>query len=153
LLLVFILISCAGHGKLSLVSRNETKPTLDDLLANTDAYTVHYHGNSEKLVSGLLFDPKNDNRQIRPEGALWNEVTDAEVIASIAKIILSANEPHYFPHLYQITDPGGNFYGYLITGWTGLVIKPVDEQTVRIYGLKGPPEYEARGPNGTWYSY
>jgi len=139
--IIFFISGCAGHGKLTLHPRDETDALLKDLLSRTDQYVVHYHGNSEKLVSGLIFDPKDDSRHIRPEGALWNEVSDVKTIASIADIILSTNEPHYFPNLYQVTDPQGNFYGYLITGWTGVVIKPVDEQTLRVYGLKGPPEY------------
>jgi hypothetical protein len=142
------LTSCASQGKLSLVDRNETNALLDDLLTHTEQYTVHYHGNTQKLVSGILFDPKDDNRYIRPEGALWRDVTDAQVIASIVDIILTSNEPKYFPNVYRVTDPEGNYYGYLITGWTGLVIKPVDEQTLKVYGLRGPPEYEDRLPGG-----
>jgi len=139
--ILLIISGCAGYGKLTLLPENETDARLEDLLSRTDQYIVHYHGNSEKLVSGLLFDPKNDNRHLRPEGALWHGVTDAKAISSIVDIILTANEPHYFPNVYQVTDPQGNFYGYIITGWTGLTIKPVDEQTLRVYGLRGPPEY------------
>jgi hypothetical protein len=142
LAMMLFISGCAGHGRLTLQSRSGSDALLNDLLSRTNQYVVHYHGNSEKLVSGLIFDPKDDNKHIRVEGALWNEVSDAETIASIADIILTANEPHYFPNLYQVNDPQGNFYGYLITGWTGVVIKPVDQRTLRVYGLKGPPEYE-----------
>ena len=138
---MLVISGCAGYGKMKLPPNSEADALLEDLLSRTDEYVVHYHGNSEKLVSGLLFDLKSDNRNIRPDGALWNEVTDAEAIASIANIILRTNEPHYFPNIYQVLDPQGKFYGYIITGWTGLVIKPVDENTLRVYGLKGPPEY------------
>ena len=144
--ILLIISGCTGYGKLTLLPKSETDALLEDILSRTDQYDVHYHGNSEKLVSGLLFDPKSDNRHIRPEGALWNEVTDAKTIASIADIILTASEhPNYFPNLFQVTSPQGDFYGYLITGWKGLAIKPVDEQTLRVYGLKGPPEYQ-NGP-------
>ncbi len=148
LLSFFLLVSCAGHGKLSLVPRNETDALMEDLLSNTDQYVVHYHGNSQKLVSGILFDPKEDTNHIRLEGAMWQEISDAQAIASIANIILTTDELHYFPNVYQVTDPEGIFYGYLITGWTGLVIKPVDDQTVKVYGLKGPPEYADVYPGG-----
>ena len=148
LLSFFLLVSCAGHGKLSLVPRNETDALMEDLLSNTDQYVVHYHGNSQKLVSGILFDPKEDTNHIRLEGAMWQEISDDQAIASIANIILTTDELHYFPNVYQVTDPEGIFYGYLITGWTGVVIKPVDDQTVKVYGLKGPPEYADVYPGG-----
>lgn len=146
--ILFIISGCASNGKLSLPPKNETNALLADLLSQTDRYRVHYHGNSKKLVSGILFDPKDDAKTIRPEGALWNEVSDPETIAAITNIILSSNDPNYFPHLYSIIAPNGDFYGYIVTGWTSLVIRPVDEQTLRVYGLKGPPEYADAYPGG-----
>lgn len=139
--ILLIISGCAGYGKLTLTPKSETDALLDDLLSRTDQYVVHNYGNNQKLVSGILFDPKEDTKHIRLEDAMWQEISDAQAIASIANIILTTDEPHYFPNVYQVTDPEGNFYGYLITGWTGVVIKPVDDQTVKVYGLKGPPEY------------
>jgi len=148
LLILFIITACASYGKLSLPPRHETDSLLADLLSHTDQYEVHYHGNSEKLVSGVLFDPKNDGKSIRPEGALWNEVRAPETIASIIGSIKKSDFPGYFPRLYKINDPQGIFYGYLFTGWNYLVIRPVDEQTLRVFGLKGSPEYEDVFPGG-----
>jgi hypothetical protein len=146
---IWLIISgCASYGKLSLVPRHETDALVEDLLTRTDQYVVHYHGNSQKLVSGILFDPKDDERQLRPEGAMWQAISDPEAIAVIVFTILTASEPGYFPNVYQVTDPEGAFYGYLITGWTGLAVEPVDEQTLKVYGLKGPPEYENVSPGG-----
>ncbi len=139
--ILLIIYGCSGYGKLTLPPKSETDALLDDLLSRTDQYVVHNHGNNQKLVSGILFDPKEDTKHIRLEDAMWQEISDAQAIASIVNIILTTDEPNYFPNVYQVTDPEGNFYGYLITGWTGVVIKPVDDQTVKVYGLKGPPEY------------
>ena len=146
--ILFITAGCANYGRLSSVPGNETEDLLSDLLSRTDQYAVHYHGNSEKLVSGILFDHRDDGKSIRPEGMLWSEVSDPKTIASIISIIKISNNPGYFPVLYKINDPQGNFYGYLYTGWNYLAIRPVDEQTVRVYGLKGPPEYEDYHPGG-----
>ena len=146
--ILFITAGCANYGKLLSVPRNETEDLLNDLLSRIEQYVVHYHGNSEKLVSGILFDHKDDGKNIRPEGMLWSEVSDPETIASIISIIKISNHPGYFPVLYKINDPQGNFYGYLYTGWNYLAIRPVDEQTLRVYGLKGPPEYEDIYPGG-----
>jgi len=145
---VFILSACADYGKLSMAPRNETDALLADLLSHTDRYVIHYHGNSKQLVSGILFDPKEDSKNIRPEGVLWREISDAETITSMVHTIQSTLFPKYFPNLYQINGPKGDFYGYLFTGWTQLVIRPVDNQTLRVYGLKGPPEYEDVRPGG-----
>ena len=98
------------------------------------------------MVSGILFDPKDDDKHIRPEGAMWQEISDAEEIASIVDIILSSRYHSYFPNLYQLNGPEGDFYGYLVTGWMQLSIRDVDDQTVRIYGLNDPPEY-LNGPD------
>lgn len=148
LLIWFLVSGCASYGRLSSITRNETDALLADLLSRTDQYVVHYHGNSEKIVSGVLFDPEDDGKSIRPEGALWNEVRAPETIASIIDSIKQSDFPGYFPRLYEINDPQGIFFGYLFTGWNHLAIRPLDEQTLRVYGLKGPPEYEDIKPGG-----
>jgi len=140
--ILFILSGCASYGKLSLPPKDEAGALLADLLSQTDRYVVHYHGNSKKFVSGVLFDLKDDAKTIRPEGALWNEVSDPDTIAATIDIIQRGDHPGYFPRLYSIIAPDGDFYGYLFTGWNYLAIRTVDEQTLRVYGLKGPPEYE-----------
>ena len=142
------LSACAGHGTLSRLPRNDTDALIADLLSQTDRYRIHYHGNSEKLVSGILFDPQEDGKSIHPQGALWKETSDAEAVASIVDTILTSDAPQYFPKLYSIAGPNNDFYGYIVTGWTSLVIRPVDDQTLRVYGLKGPPEYEDIFPGG-----
>ena len=149
LLLVLLITSgCASYGKLSRIPTDETDALLPDILSQTDNYTIHYHGNSEKMVSGILFDPKEDTKSIIPEGVYWKETRNPETIASIVDIIQSAKFPYYSANLYQINDPNGAFFGYILTGWKSLSIRPVDEHTVRVYGLKGPPEYEDVGTGG-----
>jgi len=146
--ILLIISACANTGKLSSVPRNETEALLADLQSQSDRYVIHYYGNSEKFVSGILFDPKDDGNRIKPEGLRWEEVRDSEAIASIIRTIRQSNHPSYFPRVYEINDPLGTFYGYLFTGWSYLVIRPVDEHTLKVYGLKGPPEYEDIYPGG-----
>lgn len=140
-LMILLISGCSSHGKLSLTPKGESDSLLLDLMANTDQYAVYYHGNSEKIVSGILFDPKNDDKTIKPEGFLWTAVNDPQTIADIIDSIKRDDFPGYMPRLYRIVGPEGDFYGYLFTGWSYLVIKPVDERTLRVYGLEGPPEY------------
>ena len=146
--LIFFMAGCASHGKLSVAPKDEHDALLADLAAHTDQYVVHYHGNSEKIVSGILFDPKNDDKNIRPEGVLWEEVSSSETIAGVIDSIERNDYPGYIPRLFRILGPEEDIYGYLFTGWSYLVIKPVDEQTLRVFGLKGPPEYEDMSPGG-----
>ncbi|MBW2178245.1 MAG: hypothetical protein JRH03_15135 [Deltaproteobacteria bacterium] len=140
--LIFFMAGCASHGKLSVAPNDEHDALLADLAAHTDQYVVHYHGNSEKIVSGILFDPKNDGKSIRPEGVLWKEVSSSETIAGVIDRIQRNNYSAYIPRLFRILGPEDDIYGYLFTGWSYMVIKPVDEKTLRVYGLAGPPEYE-----------
>lgn len=146
--ILFMISACAGHGKLSSLPRSETNDLLADLLTQIDRYMVHYHGNSETIVSGILFDPKEDGKHILPEGMLWKEINDPETIASIISAIQQSYFPGYHPRLFKVNDPQGGLYGYLFTGWSYMVIRRVDEQTLRVYGLKGPPEYEDMYPAG-----
>jgi len=145
---LFIVSACTGNGSLSRLPQNDADAIIANLLSQSDRYVIHYHGNSEQFVSGILFDPKKDAKSIRPEGLLWKEISDDEAIASIVDTIQTGNHPNYFPNLYSITGPNNDFYGYIITGWMYLVIRPVDGQTLRVYGLKGPPEYEDVYPGG-----
>jgi hypothetical protein len=104
--ILLIIAGCAGYGKLSPPPRNETDALLTDLLSQTDRYVIHYNGNSKKLVSGILFDPKDDARHIRPEGVLWQEISDPDEIASIVDIILKGNHPQLFSEvvLYYLSQ-------------------------------------------------
>ena len=142
--IVLLSAGCASHGKLAAIPRGEKDTLLADIAAHTDQYIVHYHGNSEKIVSGILFDPIDDGKRIQPEGFLWHEVSNPETIADIIDTISRADFPTYLPGLNSIVGPEGDAYGYLFTGWSYVSIKPVDENTVRVFGLSGPPEYADR---------
>ena len=148
LAIFFTMTGCASYGGLSYPGRYDSGVSLTDILSQTDQYTVHYHGNSEKIVSGILFDPKGDGKRIRPEGMYWTAVTEPETIASITRTIKRSDHPGYYPRLYGITDHGGELYGYLYTGWSYLAVRQLDEHTLKVFGLKGPPEYADMYPNG-----
>jgi hypothetical protein len=145
--ILLAIAGCSSHGYLSR-NRGEQDTRLADLVANSDQYTVHYHGNSEQLVSGILFDPGGDGKSIRPDGVLWQEVNDPETIAFVIDNIRQGDYHHSFPRLYRVNGPNGDLYGFLFTGWSYMVIKPVDDHTLRVFGLKGPPEYEDIYPGG-----
>ena len=148
LTILFFVSGCSNYGRLKFQNKTESDALLQELSANSQQYTIHYHGNSEKIVSGILFDPKDDHKTIKPEGMLWKTTESPQTVADIIDSIRRGDFPGYFPSLYKIVGPEGIFFGYLYTGWSYLVVKPVDPDTVRVYGLRGPPEYESAVPGG-----
>ena len=136
-----ILTGCAGYGKMKTMPRSESESLIKDLIANADQYTVHYHGNSEKIVSGLLFDPNNNGKSIQPKGYLWAPVSDPQAMKEIVGWIRIDDWNGYSARTREIVGPEGDLYGYLFTGWSRLVIKAIDENTVEVYGLEGSSVY------------
>ena len=144
-LLVFLFAGCSGYGKTMMV-RKGMPVTLDELVSNSDDYNVYYHGINPDLVSGIIFEPKNDNKTL-VLGGQWVKEDDKIVIADVVERIRETNFPGYLPKHYQILGPDNGMYGYIYTGWFHVAIKQLDKDTLSVYGLKGPPEYEDAGPD------
>ncbi len=144
-LLVFLFAGCSGYGKTMMV-RKGMPVTLDELVNNSDDYNVYYHGNNPYLVSGIIFEPKNDGKTL-VLGGLWVKEDDNRVIANVIEQIRRNDFPGYLPKHYQILGPDNGMYGYIYTGWFHVAIKQLDKDTLSVYGLKGPPEYEDAGPD------
>ena len=142
-LLAFLLFGCSGYGKTMLV-RKGGPVTLDELVSNSAGYNVYYHGTSPYLVSGIIFEPKNDDKTL-VLGGMWVKEDDNSVITKVVEQIGRNDFPGYLPKHYQIIGPNNGMYGYIYTGWFHVVIKQLDEDTLSVYGLKGPPEYEDAG--------
>ena len=135
-----IITGCSGYGKLLIESKNEAELTIEKLIKNSDDYDVHYFGLGEKFVSGIIFDPKKDNKKLLPSD-LWVEINEQTTISDIVKRIKGSDFPSFIPTLYKIVGPDGVFYGYLFTGWFHIVLKKIDDDTLSVYGLDDPPEY------------
>jgi len=135
-----IITGCSGYGKLLIESKNEAELTIEKLIKNSDDYDVHYFGLGEKFVSGIIFDPKKDNKKLLPSD-LWVEINEQTTISDIVKRIKGSDFPSFIPTLYKIVGPDGVFYGYLFTGWFHIVLKKFDDDTLSVYGLDDPPEY------------
>ncbi len=129
-----------------MMVRKGMQVTIDDLVSNSDNHNVYYHGYSKKLVSGIIFEPKNDNKTLVLDG-LWVKEDDKNMIADVVERIRDNDFPGYFPKHYQIIGSSNRMYGYIYTGWSHVAIKQLDKDTLSVYGLKGPPEYEDGGPD------
>jgi len=145
ILLVFLFVGCSSYGKTMMV-RKGMPVTLDELTSNSADYNVYYHGINPHLVSGIIFEPKNDDKTL-VLGGNWVKVDDSRVIANVVEQIRRNDFPGYLPQKYQIIGPDNGMYGYIYTGWFHLVIRQLDKDTLSVYGLKGPPEYEDVNPD------
>jgi len=135
-----IITGCSGYGKLAINSKNEAEVTIEKLVKNSGDYDIYYFGYGEKFVSGIIFDPKKDNKKLLPSD-MWVEINEQTAISDIVKRIKSGNFPTFIPTLYKISGPGDVFYGYLFSGWFHIVLKKIDDDTLSVYGLDDPPEY------------
>lgn len=143
IILAFIFVGCSGYGKTMLV-RKGMPVTLDELISNSDDYNVYYHGINQSLVSGIIFEYKNDDKTL-VLGGQWVMEDDKIVIAKVVERIRNNDFPGYLPKNYQIIGPDSGVYGYIYTGWSHVAIKQLAKDTLTVYGLKGPPEYEDAG--------
>ena len=135
-----IITGCSGYGKLVIESKNEAEVAIEKLIKNSDDYDIYYFGRSEKFVSGIIFDPKKDNKKLLP-GDMWVKTNEQTTISDIVKRIKGSDFPGFSPTLYKIVGPDGVFFGYLFTGWFHIVLKKIDDDTLSVYGLNDPPEY------------
>jgi len=135
-----IITGCSGYGELVIESKNEAEITIEKLIRNSDDYDIHYFGYGEKFVSGIIFDPKKDNKKLLL-GNMWVEINEQTTISDIVKRIEGSDFQGFIPTLYKIIGPDGVFYGYLFTGWFHIVLKKIDDDTLSVYGLDDPPEY------------
>ena len=134
------LIGCSIYGRLEYPSSAGKRQHIESFIKNLNDYHIYYSGYGEKNPSGILFDPKNDNSAISLSDR-WTRVEDQQVIEEIVGWIRIGSYPGYSPALSKILGPDGRFYGYLFTGWSHVVIKRVNADTIYIYDLQDPPQY------------
>jgi hypothetical protein len=114
-------------------------------------YTVYYRGVHAGLASGVLFDPKGDDRTLadtrkpwESTGGRWVEVTkneEANTEKEIARLINAIRVQRwgqFYARLYRIMGPDGDFYGYLYTAWNRAVISS-DNGTFTVLIYDDPP--------------
>jgi len=136
--LIFFIWSCTGHlgyGKLRVQRGHDGSVTTETLRENWQEYAIYYAGLSVKNPSGVMFDPKNDNKKLISDK--WIRIKNQDTLADLIHW-LDANIKFY-PVLYRILGPDDEFYGYLYTAWDHVHIKAVDENTLWVDDLPMPP--------------
>ena len=138
-------------GRLEVASRGAEKMTIKELGKNWWDYTVYYRGVRIGIASGALFDPREDDRSLagtrkpwESTGGRWievikdNEASTEREISRLINAIRVQRWGQYYPRLYRIMGPDGDFYGYLYTAWNRAVIRS-DNGTFTVQIYEEPP--------------
>jgi len=131
------LIGCANTPRLEFESMpnqpktDESRTTIAQLAENWADYDIHYSGRAGTVAGaqGILFDPKNDNKVLMPEGA-WKKVEDKETLQHLMK--WTASPSSQIGRLMKVLSPDGQFFGYLYlnieANYAGLRV--IDKNTI-----------------------
>ena len=131
LVVAALLYGCANYGTLRPTAAQDV--TIDSLAKNWQNYSVYWTGLDIGEPTGIMFDPKTDDKALT--GERWYRVESEE---SLSKMIMWLKfNKDYYPFLWRMVGPDGQSYGYVYTGYTHFAMKLVDEKTMLVYGL--PP--------------
>ena len=145
LLLLSIVLGCSGYGKVRYDRIDQESVVIDNLIENWNDYYIYYAGYAPDNPSGILFDPKNDGKNLKPSDR-WMKIESRDTASEVMSWIrMQTDMPGWTPGLYQILGPDGAFYGYLYSVWTHLVAKVIDENTMYVLDLPPPPHYYGPG--------
>ena len=144
LLLFFAFFSCSGnYGKLVAQWGPGNQITIRDLVGEWKRHLVYYAGPSFSFPSALLFDPKEDGREVVPDK--WLPVKDRAQLDEIVEWLEFT--PAFRPTLFAIFGPDEKLYGYLYSYKTDVLIKAIDENTLWVSNIPVPPiSYGGSGP-------
>ncbi len=136
---VLALVLCAAAGCLSRFGYGSIRPapedkSIQDLVSNWKDYHVSYSGLHPGQPSGLMFDPRHDDRELK--GDRWYPVQDRATVEEIV-MWLQRYDLHP-PRLMRLVGPEQILYGYVYTGWTRVVARAVDNKTMYVLGLPAP---------------
>ena len=136
------LIGCANSVKLkfeSMGSQPTTDPsvtTIHRLAENWTDYDIHFSGVRPQSAKSILFDPKNDDKTLEPQGGEWNKVVDQETVSLLLK--WNASVFDHNGRLMRIVHPNGQFFGYLylniVESFAGCRV--VDDKTIAVLPVR-----------------
>jgi len=143
---VFI-FGCANFGILTPIKSNDV--TIETLTKNWTNYTVYWTGIDIGEPTGIMFDPKADDKALTGSGERWFKVESEE---SLSKMVgwMKFNKL-YYPFLWAMAGPDGEVYGYVYTGSTRFAMKLVEDKTMLVYGV--PATLRGNGGYGMFSGY
>jgi hypothetical protein len=139
-----------GYGKVRLSSEQKDTMTIQKLQENWKDYYVSYAGTSPGVPAGIMFDPKDDGREL--VGDTWTRVEGKETIAGIIGWIKTYTQ--FDPKLHVILGPDNRLFGYIFYPWIAgnVIAKLLDDGTLYVYDLE-PPVYMNDPPDKWWIKY
>ena len=131
-LIASVLISgCANYGTIAPTPAQDV--TIDSLTQNWMDYTVSFTGLDTGEPTAIMFDPKSDGKALTGEGDRWYNVESQEALSKM--VMWLKFNTQYYPYVWKVVGPDGQFYGYVYTGYTRFAMKAVDEKTMLVYGI------------------
>ena len=117
---------------------NDSRMTINKLKEEWREYHVFYSGLRPHMSNGILFDPKHDDRVMRPDGLLWVEVNDEDTMNEL--IHWTAGPDRYRAGLFRIIGPGDQFFGYIWYSdvYNTTTAKVIDDKTLSVYNIAEP---------------
>lgn len=146
--IILVLALCTAVGCLSRFGYGSIRQAPEDksiqnLVSNWKDYHVSYSGLHPGQPSGLMFDPRHDDRALK--GERWYPVRDR---ATIEEIVMWLQQIDAFPpRLLRLLGPEGIVYGYVYTGWNQVVARAVDTHTMYVFDLPAPLPDDKELPN------
>ena len=126
------LFGCVESGNYGRLGMAGSSMTIEQLQTHWKDYTVSFAGVNVKLANAILFDPKNDGREITLQ-QYWVPVNSAEELSELMRWIhVFKSQP---PSLYEVKGPGGQVFGYLYMLPSAPEIKVIDDKTLWIGDL------------------
>ena len=142
--LFFVVAGCGSYGKLRLQHGPGETMTIQQLKENWEKYHVLATGMELNVPSAILFDRKDDGREII--GERWWNLKDYETVAQTIDLIEAQNiVGAFYPRLWKILGPDDHLYGYMFTAWDHAVMAIADDKTMSVQDLPMPPFLAANG--------
>ena len=147
IIIIIPFIGCANSVKLQFESMggrsasDESQITMLSLAENWTEYDIHYSGVSQANAPGILFDPKNDDKMLVPEGDGWTKVEDQETMNQLLK--WNASPFEHNGRLMRVVHPNGQSFGYLYLNisqnFAGFRV--IDEKTIAVLPVRQEVTY------------
>jgi len=146
----FLMPGCAwlrGYGKVRLSTEYGDDMTIQKLQENWNDYNISYAGMSPSNPAGIMFDRKNDGREL--VGDRWIRVEEKETVSEITSWIETYTQFH--PRLHVILAPNNKLYGYIFYPWgyDYVVTKVINDKTLYVYDLESP--VYLNDPSDEWW--
>lgn len=137
---VFFTSGCAfldNYGKIRLQSGPGERMTIEKLKERWQDYTVHYTGLDIDKPGAIMFDPKNDDKDLIRH-RWWDPVKSQKELSEIA-LWTYAYSTYYDPTIRRVLGPNDQFYGYLYTDHHHVLIRVIDDKTLWVDEMVVPP--------------